>query len=155
MSLPQSSLPLKRFIQEDSSMGFLSNTSASAVTSVVWVRPPPTQSSQQQRRGGCIAFRSRPLRGGSAAHPNRHHPTAPTSCLLSPLLSSLGSLFMSFLSQWAPSSFSPASACHPHPCGPCTSFFLSLVFGCIPLEEGEEVMDWGADLGENPRSLIS
>lgn len=92
---------------------------------------------------------SRPQREGlcSPAPVITPPPPVPTSCLLSPLLSSLGS------GHRPPSSSSSVSACHPNPSGPCARNCPSPGYEHILLEEGEEVMGFGGRPGDKPRIL--
>lgn len=141
MSLPLSSLPLKRFIQNTSLRGgFFQAHLYPAVMSVSWVPPPPNKSCQQQRRGAWIAFSSRPQREGLLLASPQHPPHACLFLLCLPW--DLGT------DHHRPC---PVSACHPNPSGPCTRNFPSPGYEHILLEEGEEVMGFGGRPRDKPQ----
>lgn len=145
MSLPLSSLPLKRFIQNTSLRGgFFQAHLYPAVMSVSWVPPPPNQSCQQQRRGAWIALSSRPQREGLLLASPQHPPHAFLFLLCLPW--DLGT------DHHRPC---PVSACHPNPSGPCTRNFPSPGYEHILLKRVRKSWALAADPGTNPRCLIS
>lgn len=152
MSLPLSSLPLKRFIQNTSLHGgFFQAHLYPAVMSVNWVPPPPNQSCQQQRRGAWIAFTPGHRGRGCACQPpsSPQHPQCPPHAC-----------FFLFCLPWD-------LATEHHPPLPLSLLVILTPLGHVLGTAPAQAMNtsfwkrvrrsWalGADLGISPRSFIS
>ena len=90
MSLPLSSLPLKRFIQNTSLRGgFFQAHLYPAVMSVNWVPPPPLARAVSSREEVLGLHLLQATEGGAVLASPHHHPTAPSAHLMPAFSSSV------------------------------------------------------------------